>query len=192
MRTLVGVASILEGPVLDEARRLWKLFETRYASTGVQSFDHPNLTFQGGLCSDVAALAGALRDACRRLAPFDLIVDGLGYFEAPAPTVFMAVQMTEELRHINRELNALLGRHCEQVFDYYAPAHWTPHVTVAMGDLTADSFEHARRDLHDYHPHFRQVLSNLQLVQRCDETGRIEIVESYRLDKPLEPCYTKL
>jgi len=181
MRTLVGVASILEGPVLDEARRLWKLFETQYASTGVQSFDYPNLTFQGGLCTDVTALIGALRDACRRLAPFELIVDGLGYFEAPAPTVFMAVRMTEELWHINREMNVLLGRHCEQLFEYYAPEQWMPHITIAMGDLTAGNFERARHDLAGYRPFYRQAIRKLQLVQKHERTGHIEIVQSYPL-----------
>ena len=56
MSVTVGVLSILEGVARQEAHRLWTLFEIVYASTGVQSFAHPNLTFQVGLCRGVDSL----------------------------------------------------------------------------------------------------------------------------------------
>ncbi len=58
MTETIGILSILEGDLADEAKRLWQVFETRYASKGVQTFDYPNVTFQGGDCHDMAAVKG--------------------------------------------------------------------------------------------------------------------------------------
>ena len=170
---------MLEGAVLDEARRLWKLFETGYASKGVQSFDHPNVTFQGGYCRDVALLEAALSELSRQLRPFEVIIDGFGHFVVPSKAVFLKVRLTEELRHINRAVNDVLKGYCDEVFEHYLPETWVPHVTVATDDLTDVNFERAKRDLGGYRPYYRQVISSIQLAQRSAETGRIEVVKSY-------------
>lgn len=180
MSEIVGVLSILEGALLDEAVRLWKLFETDYHSTGVQSFDSPNVSFQGGNCQQVAAVQAALSPLTRRLSPFEIIVDGWSTFEA-SNVVFLRVLLTAELKRIHQLLNDLLQQHCHEVFAIYLPTRWQPHITLAMQDLRDDGFERAKRELRDYHPRYQQVLSNLHLVRWCHDTGRIEIVHSYAL-----------
>jgi 2'-5' RNA ligase len=180
MSETVGVLSILEGPLLDEALRLWKLFETDYHSTGVQSFDHPNVSFQGGQCEQLAAVERALSELAGCLSPFEVIVDGWSCFES-SNVIFLMVVPTDELKHINRLINDLLQQHCREVFDAYLPTRWHPHVTLAMQDLSDDDFERARRDLGDYRPHHRQTLSNLHLVQWHHDSGRVETVYSYAL-----------
>ncbi|MBI5035444.1 MAG: 2'-5' RNA ligase family protein [Chloroflexi bacterium] len=180
MDTTVGILSILEGDVLNEANRLWKLFETEYGSVGVQSFDYPNVTFQVGKCQDVARLANAIPALVRPLQPFEIIVDGLVRFESYEKAIFLRVQLTEELRRIHKIVSQLLGQYCENLIDYYLPEKWIPHITVAMTDLTPEQFKRAMHDLRDYCPYYRQTLSNLTLV-RVLETGRIEIVMSVAL-----------
>ncbi|HVO44516.1 MAG TPA: 2'-5' RNA ligase family protein, partial [Aggregatilineales bacterium] len=146
MTELVGVLSIFEGDLQAEAKRLWKLFERDYASTGVQSFDFPNVTFQGGHCRDLAPVKAALADLSRRLRPFTVVIDGLDYFEGHAKAIFLDVRFTDELRHINRVVNEMLAGCCETVFEQYRPENWRPHVTVAMNDLTDDAFARAWHD----------------------------------------------
>ena len=183
MLKTIGILSILEEKVLDEVLRLWKLFETKYRSMGVRSFAYPNLSFQGGRCHDVAPIEDALSSLSRHLRPFELILDGFGSFETHSKVIFLKVKLTDELRHINQVVNRMLQRHCEEVFDNYLPERWVPHVTVAMGDLTDDNLERAKRDLSGFHPHYRQRISIIHLVQVCDETGLIEIVKSCTLGR---------
>jgi hypothetical protein len=76
--------------------------------------------------------------------------------------------------------NVLRG-HCDDVFEYFLPEKWVPHVTVAMEDLTDENLERVKKDLGKYHLYYRQVLSNIHLVQRCEDTRRIEIVGGYFL-----------
>jgi 2'-5' RNA ligase len=183
MLKTIGVLSILEENVLDEVLRLWNLFETKYGSTGVRSFAYPNLTFQAGRCHDVEPIENALSSLSGHLRPFELIIDGLGSFETHSKVIFLKVKLTEELRHINQLVNRMLQRQCEEVFDNYLPERWVPHVTVAMGDLTDANWEQGARDLSGFHPHYRQRISNIHLVQVCDETGIIEIVKSCTLGR---------
>jgi 2'-5' RNA ligase len=180
MAETVGVLSILDGAMLDEARRLWKLFETEYGSRGVQSFDHPNLTFQAGLSSDVSALTAALSCLSRDLHAFEIIVDGWGCFEV-ANVIFLNVVLTPELRHIHEVVYRKLQAHCVEPFAYYLPGQWHPHITVAMDDLGDADFCRAKQDLRAYHPRYQLILSNIHLVQLNRQSGRIEVIQSYAL-----------
>ena len=186
MFTTIGVLSILEGALRDEVRRLWKLFETMYASKGVQSFDYPNVSFQGGYCYNLSLVKEAVSEMSRHLSPFEVITDGIGYFESPSKVVFLNVRLTEELRRINRTVNSLLKTSCESVFEHYLPGTWKPHITVAMDDLTDQNFERAKQDLCDYPARYQQILSKIQLVRVDDKTGRVTIIKSYAIGESSE------
>ena len=149
MATTVGVLTILAGPARQETERLWRLFETEYDSRGVQAFAHPHLTFHAGTCLDVAELDDALSELCQELHPFDVIIDGLGYFDAPSPVIFMKVEPTDELRALHRRIGEFMGFHCVGMYENYLPPKWVPHVTLAMTDLTPANFERAWRDLQE-------------------------------------------
>jgi hypothetical protein len=66
MTVRIGVASLLSGQERDEVFSFWDVFEKKYNSVGVQSFDHPNLGFQGGECSDVDAIKGELSNLVKK------------------------------------------------------------------------------------------------------------------------------
>jgi 2'-5' RNA ligase len=177
MKETIGILSILEGALAEESKRLWTLFENTYGSKGVQSFDYPNLTFQGGECPDMAAAQKALVTLSHKLSPFTVTIDGLDYFDTSSKAIFLNVLLTDELRHINQMVNDMLARCCGTVFELYRPEHWRPHITVAMDDLTDDNFTRAWHDLRDYQPHYQQTLSTISLVCLNSATEHIEIVQ---------------
>jgi 2'-5' RNA ligase len=179
MSTTVGVLSILEGPARRETERLWRLFETEYGSRRAQTFPHPHLTFLAGACLDVAELDEALSELCLTLDPFEVIIDGLGYFDAPAPVIFMQVEPTEALLTLHHQIVEFMGFHCVDLYENYLPDIWVPHVTLARGDLTPANCERAWSDLQGYRPRYREVLSNAHLVRRDGETGLVEFIARY-------------
>jgi 2'-5' RNA ligase len=117
----------------------------------------------------------------RQLEPFEIIIDGLGYFDSHSRVVFLQVRLTDNLRRVHQAVNEMLEQCCENLFQNYLPANWIPHVTVAMKDLTDQEFNRAMHDLREYRPYYRQTLSNINLVQASGEMGRIEIIRSVRL-----------
>lgn len=52
----IWIVSVLEDKPYGDVRNLWKLFETKYNSVGVQLLSHPRVTFQGGKTADSGQL----------------------------------------------------------------------------------------------------------------------------------------
>ena len=178
----VGVLSILEGNLLDDVTHFWKHFETKYGTKCFQSFDQPHLSFLGGYCREIAPVQNALAELCQTLNPFELRIDGFGYFDSPSKVIFLKVLPTEELRKMHRLLHDAFKQHCERVIEFYYPDKWTPHITVAMESLTDEDIQRARRDLSGLYPQYRQMISNVALIEIYDEAGRIESVRTWKLE----------
>ena len=148
----------------------------------MRSFDHPNLTFQGGSFQDVPALIPALSALGRQLEPSEVVVDGWSCYQ-PSNTVFLKVALADQLQQVQHKVHALLEGHCQDLFAHYLPTEWQPHITVAMDDLSDVGFDRARRALRAYHPRYRQVLSNLHLVELPQEPSCVEIACRFMLGR---------
>ncbi|OEH91086.1 2'-5' RNA ligase family protein [Bacillus solimangrovi] len=178
MAIRVGIASLLSGQEKKEVLHYWDVFKEEYHSVGVQSFDHPNLGFQGGECSDVEALKVELVNLCERIRPFEIIVDGFGYFESPAKVVFLNVIKTNALLELHKEINRLLDDKCNDIFELYTPENWVPHISLAMGDLSNEHFDKFKVDYAEKSPSFNQTISNLALVE-FKNNGRVELLHCF-------------
>jgi len=118
MTKTIGIASIMTGNERDEVLRFWNVFETEYNSIGVQSFDHPNIGFQGGSCSDINLLKDELLNLVMSLSPFEVIVEGFGFFEVPSKVVYLNVLKTDELIDIHKKINNSLAKCCGNLFEF--------------------------------------------------------------------------
>jgi 2'-5' RNA ligase len=180
MTVTIGITSLLTGNERDELLRFWNVFETEYNSIGVQSFDHPNLGFQGGRCSNIDMLKDELLNLSVVLSPFEVIVEGFGFFEAPSKVVYLKVQKTDELIDLHKKINNSLANCCENLFKFYTPENWVPHITLAMDDLSETDFNNFKERYKDYLPSFKQTISNLALVE-YKHNGRVELLSSFEL-----------
>jgi 2'-5' RNA ligase len=180
MTVTIGIASLLIGNERDEVLRFWNVFETEYNSIGVQSFDHPNIGFQGGSCLSIDSLKDELSNLCNALSPFEIIVDGFGFFGASSKVVYLKVLKTNELIELHKKINNSLGKCCENLFQLYTPENWVPHITLAMDDLSETGFNKFKERYKDNSPSFKQTISNLVLVEFKDN-GRVELLSSYEL-----------
>ena len=176
----IGIATLITGSERDEVLRYWDIFEKEYNSIGVRSCDHPNLGFQGGDCSNLDFLKDELSNLCNIISPFEMIVDGFGYFEAPSKVVYLQVMKTNELIEIHKEINIILSKSCISTFQYYTPEYWVPHITLAMDDLSETSFDTFKKRHKDTSPSFNQTISNLALVEFKDN-GLVELLQRYEI-----------
>ncbi len=147
MSALVGVMAALEGPALEEARRLWKWFEDQYGCREVYTSWIPHLAFQGGTCDDIAPIARGFDQLASTVIPFDLVTDGIATFEAPVRVIYMRVILTDELRQFHRHINQFLEAHCQKTLDLYQPDRWVPHISLAVEDISEESFKQALQEL---------------------------------------------
>ena len=169
----IGILSILEDQPYEEVKRLWKLFEKSYNSIGVQTFNHPNLTFQGGEVTDTKALTRDFKGLAAEIEPFEIEVDGFGSFRKRV--IYLRVKKSREITRINGIVNQHLESRGETVFEEYTPERWIPHITVAMGDLAESEFDKAWSSLSGVKFGFVQKLHNICLVKRYS-SGKIKIL----------------
>jgi 2'-5' RNA ligase len=168
----IGILSILEDQPYKQVKRLWKLFEVQYNSVGVQAFNHPNLTFQGGETADIKALTREFNDLASEIEPFEIKVDGFGSFNR---VIYLRVKKSREITGINEVVNQRLKSLSATVFEEYTPERWIPHITVAMDDLVESEFDKAWSALSREKFGFEQTLHNLCLVKR-HSSGKIKIL----------------
>jgi 2'-5' RNA ligase len=172
----VGVVSVLEGDAYKDAKGMWRLFEREYDSVAIQNFSHPHLSFQGGICGDVRVIDTNLKELCARIKPPLLRIEGINTFEEPDRAIFMEVVKTGTLQRIHQRIDAVLRKHCSQIFELYSPQNWHPHVTLACEDLSPSSFHRAKKDLENYHPRYKLKVHNICLVKWY----RKDLVRIYR------------
>jgi 2'-5' RNA ligase len=180
MTVTIGIAALLTGNERDEVLRFWNVFETEFNSIGVQTFDHPNLGFQGGNCSNIDTLKDELLDLCVTLSPFEVIVEGFGFFEVPSKVVYLKVLKTDELNELHKKINYSLEKCYGNLFEFYTPENWVPHITLAMDDLSETDFNNFKERYKDYLPSFKQKISNLALVE-FKNNGRVELLSSFEI-----------
>lgn len=178
---IVGVLSILESSLKDEVLKLWELFEIKYGSKGVQTFDYPNISFQGGFCDDLDVLKSSIDKAVSKLRPYDIEIDGIDSFDIPSKVIYLKVIPTDELKVVHDKVNNIVVKCCKNVFEQYSPKFWIPHISIAMGDLTDNAFYQAKRDFNDFEFRRKQKISNINVVKVCKDTGKVSSIRSWEL-----------
>ncbi len=175
---VIGILSILEDQPYLEVKRLWELSEKKYHSKGVQSFDHPNITFQGAVLKDVNELTEDFRNFAAGINPFKIEVSGFGCFDKNV--IFLKVEKSDELSGINESVNSFLENRSMRIFDEYTRERWVPHITLAMDDLSTIEFDKAWKYFSNKECWLNEILHNLCLVKR-DTLGKIRIIGKYSL-----------
>jgi 2'-5' RNA ligase len=174
----IGILSILEDQPYKEVKQLWKLYKKQYNSIGVQTFNHPNLAFQGGEAKEIKTLTRDFKDFAAEIEPFEIEVDGFGSFNRRV--IYLRVKKSREIIRINKAVNQYLKSHLVKVFEEYTLERWIPHITLAMDDLVENEFDRAWGSLSGVKFRFEQKLSNICLVKRYS-SGKIKILRKYLL-----------
>ena len=141
----IGILSVLENKLYKDVKKIWNLFERKYGSVGVQTFNHPNITFQGGKTVKLKQLRKDFQETVLKIKPFEINVNGLSHYNKKS--IALKVEKTKTLIEINELINQFLKNYCDYLFDYYVPQRWKPHITLAMNDLGEDKFEMAWNEL---------------------------------------------
>ena len=174
----IWIVSILEDQPYRDVKNLWKSFETKYNSVGVQLFSHPHMTFQGGETDNTRQLKRDFQEMASEIRPFEIRVKGPRHFDKKV--IYLEVEKTPGLVEINKRISQFLKAHCHDLLEDYTPENWIPHITLAMDDLTAGNFQKAWTELRDSELRFKQKLHSLCIVKRY-RSGKIRIDRRYEL-----------
>ena len=172
----IWIVSVLENKPYKDVKKIWKLFEKKYGSVGVQIFSHPHVTFQGGKSDNLRELKKGFQEIASKMKPFEIGVSGIAHFDKKV--IYLKVEKTNSLIELNKLINQFLKSHCTGLLEYFTPENWIPHITLAIDDLTEENFEKAWNQLKHSKIKFKQKLHNICIVKRYPN-GKIKIAQKY-------------
>lgn len=180
-----GVVSLLDPMSSERVRTIWRRLDREGGFRGVLVMPHPHFSYQIAAGYDREALEATLRALARTVKPFTIRTTGLGEFNGPWPTIFIAIERTPRLSAIHENVwNACLP-HSRAPMDYYRPEAWVPHITLAHGEernsvpLSEDDVTRVRKILRGEDFPTDLTINNLSLV--WDEGAIQRPVSSFRL-----------
>jgi 2'-5' RNA ligase len=131
-----GIASLLDETHTARVEALWHALEKKCGLTGVKMTPFPHFTYQVVADYDLPHLETILQVVARQSQPFTIRTAGLGLFTGPTPIVHIVLVKDERLLNFHKMLWEQTWSIAVQPSPYYAPAIWTPHITLAYGDVT--------------------------------------------------------
>lgn len=174
----IGIVSNLEGQPYKNIKKLWASLERKYDCVAVEQYAHPHVSFQAARTSDIRQLKRDMQKLTSRIKPFEIEVCGLLHFDKQV--ICLQIKKTGELLQVHKWINRFLEARCRDLFGYYRPENWIPHLTLAQRVPAERVFQKAWAELEDSRIEFRQRLHNLCMVRWCSD-GKIRISKRYEL-----------
>src|SRR5208282_4809428 len=132
-RHLHGVGSLLDLESTNRVRSLWSRLEKEFGLRGVLVMPYPHVSHQVPQDYDRVALETALEHLARETRPIEIRTTGLETFGGNWPVVYVAVEKDAQLRAFHQRVWETCLPHARDVFSYYRPDSWLPHITLAHG-----------------------------------------------------------
>ena len=164
-----GVVSLLDDEHYESVEGIWRELERDFGVRGVYATPFPHFSYQVAESYRVEEVEAALRETALAHRPFKIRTAGLGVFNATHPVLYVAVVRGPELSALHEELWSRLSPLGEGVSDYYSPAEWVPHVTLAQSNIDYDQLCAIVRSLACRNFHWEVTVDNLSLIYDTGE-----------------------
>ena len=145
-------------------RELWAELETRFGLRGIYSAPFPHLSYHGARNFDDERVEALLEEVAAGLEPLTVRTAGLGLFTGEKPVLYLPVIKTPALMTLHSRLLDALSPLATGENPHYLPERWTPHITLAYGDLTHARVGSVLQRLSERSFDWELTLDNLALV----------------------------
>jgi 2'-5' RNA ligase len=165
-----GVVSLLDDRHYARVEAIWEELGQKFDVRGMYVTPYPHFSFQVAEQYDDEACERYLRELAARSRPFRARTAGLGIFTVANPILYIPVVRGPALSELHEEIwrgvrQAVPGA----VAHYYNPDEWTPHITLAHGDIDPDKLAEIVRILSRRNFHWELTINNLAIIY---DTGK--------------------
>lgn len=169
-----AIVSVLEGPMAEEIRSLWRLLEGECGLRGIRMTPIPHFSWHVAEEYSSVELRAALEQVCAGQKFFRVKTAGLGIFGGGEPVIYIALVKNEAMRRLHRKIWRFARRIATSPSPYYDPDSWIPHITLAHSDVNADNIGCALKQLAFRSLDFEFEVNNLAIVYQHEErVGRL-------------------
>jgi 2'-5' RNA ligase len=165
-----GVVSLLDDRHYARVQAIWEELGQKFNVRGMYVTPYPHFSLQVAEQYEEEACESYLRSLAARTRPFRVRTAGLGIFTVANPILYIPVVRSPRLSELHRELWCNIKQRTPgAVAHYYHPDEWSPHITLAQGDIDQDKLADIVRVLSRRNFHWEFTISNLALIY---DTGR--------------------
>ena len=161
-----GIVSLLDGEHYGRVEALWSELEAALGLRGIQVTPYPHFSYQVAEQYDLERLVPILERLAQQSPAFKVRTAGLGVFTGSQPVLFIPLVRSSELGRFQASLWQAVAKVTAGAVDYYSPAYWVPHITLALGDLDHQNLPDAIRLLADRDLGWEIMVENIAVV--CD------------------------
>ena len=131
-----GIVTLLDLPHTVAVEELWREFERRFGVSWVSKrVPFPHISFHVAAGYHVEPVEAALSAIAAEFRPFTVKVAGVLVFTAKEPVLALNVVRSDDLDRLHRRVWDAVRELAAGTLTYYHPDNWTPHITLAQGDL---------------------------------------------------------
>jgi len=142
-----GIVTFLDESNEKQIKSLWELLDLQCDLSGIQKTPYPHFSWQFGDHYELAPIQERLELLCKHVRRFHVLAAGLGIFPGQNPVIYVSLVKTEHLINLHRVLWEEFAPFSMDIFPYYAPNRWMPHITLAYHDVTVDNLGCALREI---------------------------------------------
>ena len=168
-----GVVSLLDAQHDQAVHELWAELADSQGLNGISITPIPHFSYHVAQAYNDNLLEQTVIDLADELAPFEVQTSGLGIFTGPNPVLYIPVTRTAMLSRIHERVYERVVQHSTGEVGYYQPPTWTPHITLAHGDLTPDNLSAVMRLLSGRNFDWRIPIDNLATIYDDDGQHRV-------------------
>ncbi|HEX3558037.1 MAG TPA: 2'-5' RNA ligase family protein [Pyrinomonadaceae bacterium] len=165
-----GVVSLLDDRHYARVEAIWEELGQKFDVRGMYVTPYPHFSFQVAEQYDEEACEAYLKELAARSRPFRVRTVGLGVFTVANPILYIPVVRGPALSEMHGEIwQGVRQTTPGAVAHYYSPDEWTPHITLAQGDIDPDKLAEVIRLLSRRNFHWELTINNLALIY---DTGK--------------------
>ena len=130
-----GVVSLLDTVHNQRVESLWRELADECGLVGIRATPIPHFSWQVAADYNLARLEEELKKIASMVKPFMVRTTGLILFTGEKPVIAISVVRDAKLTEIHRMVWNRLESVSDAPSQFYAPEYWTPHISLAHGDL---------------------------------------------------------
>lgn len=169
-----GLVSLLDKKHYHLVEKIWQELEVDCGLKGIQVTPLPHFSWQIAEDYDWDRLEFALKNIAEAANPFTIRMTGLALFTGENPVAYISVVRTKELSELHQVIWERLHSISQSSSPYYSPSFWTPHISLAYGDVDTEKLQCLMGKLATRTFNWEIQIDNLALIYEPEGTiGRI-------------------
>lgn len=131
-----AIISELDETATRTVKSFWERLRDACGLKAIYDLPTPHFTWYTAETFNISAAKAVIGDLAAQNQPLTTHVFGLGLFSGSRPVFYLPVVKSQAMLDLHRQIWLEMEPFSQQPNDYYSIAHWLPHITLALNDVT--------------------------------------------------------